>query len=448
MRRVIGSGDRRCFWRSPSRHLVSGIALLAISLAATRAAQAQGIFLTGIGPTNQSMGGAAVAAPLDSAGALHWNPATLSGLQRSEMAVALGVVLPSTSLASDAFGLSGSTTGHSGPTPVPTMSFVVKNRFSPWTWGVGVYGIGGFSSNFPASSLANPGTANPILTPQPPNGVGVGRVFSRAEIYQLAPAVSYALSDKLSIGVSPTIDLASVQADPLFLAPPNIVGGVSTYGPGDASSFVWGGGFQVGAYYILNPNWRLGASFKSIQWFERVHFNSNDQNGNPVFASRQFNLPSVTSIGASYTGFERWLWAVDVRYFDYDNAAGFNESGYRPDGSVAGLGWQSVVGVSNGLQYSLTDRLDLRVGYTFVDNPIESSQEQFNVGTALIMEHILSVGASYRFRQCVVANVAYTHGFQSSLSGPYVTPAGPIAGTNITSTTSVDWITAGFTVQF
>ncbi len=448
MRRAIHPFDRRRLWRMACHLRVGAFGLVAALLAAATTAQAQGIFLPAIGPVNQSMGGAAVAAPLDSAGALYWNSATLSGLNRSEMAIALGVVIPTTSLSSQAFGLSGTTDGASGVTPVPTMSFVAKDRTSPWTWGVGVYGIGGFSSNFPASSLANPANANPILTPQPPVGVGVGRVFARAEIYQVAPTISYALTDKLSIGAAPTVDLAFAQADPLFLAAPNITGGVATYGPGTGSSFVWGGGFQLGLYYITDSNWRLGASYKSIQWFEPLHFNSNDQLGNPVFVQERFNLPSITSIGAAYSGFERLLWAVDVRYFDYENAAGFNWSGFLPDGSVAGLGWKSVVGASTGLQYLLTDLLSLQVGYTFVDNPIPSSQEMFNVGTSLTISHFVSVGASVRIRQCVLANIAYTHGFENSLTGPYVTPAGPIAGTSITNTTAADWMTAGFTLQF
>ena len=32
-------------------------------------------------------------------------------------------------------------------------------------------------------------------------------------------------------------------------------------------------GFRV--YYITDTNWRLGASFKSAQWFEPLHINSN-----------------------------------------------------------------------------------------------------------------------------------------------------------------------------
>lgn len=242
--------------------------------------------------------------------------------------------------------------------------------------------------------------------------------------------------------------MADIQAEPLLFAPPNIVAGVPTYGPGTGTRYAWGAGFQLGAYYITDYKWRLGASYKSTQWFEPLRFNSNDSLGNPVHDKVNFNLPSIISIGAAYTGFERLLYAIDVRYIDYSSAAGFNGNGYRADGSVSGLGWRSVMSVANGVQYAFTERLNLRAGYTYVGNPVPFSQEQFNVGTPLIMTNFVSVGASYMIRQNVAANISYTHGFQASLTGPYVTPAGPIPGTSITSTTSADLLIAGLTMQF
>ena len=119
------------------------------------------------------------------------------------------------------------------------MAFVSKNDCSPWSWGVGIFGIGGFSTNYPAST---PPTGNPILFPQPG---GIGRIFSDAEIYQLVPSISYQLTDKLSIGFGADIDLADIQADPLIFAPPN--GGL--YGPGTGTRYAWGGGFKLGVLH-------------------------------------------------------------------------------------------------------------------------------------------------------------------------------------------------------
>lgn len=427
--------------------VLAGATLLAALLTLPGSAEAQGIFLTGVGPVNQAMGGAAVAAPLDSAGALAWNPATISGLKRSEAALALGVVLPTSTISSQAFGLSGSTQGEPGVTPIPTMSFVAKDDCSPWTWGVGVFGIGGFSTNFASSALFAP-NANPILTPQPPTGVGVGRVFSRAEIYQVIPTISYAATEKLSFGIAPILDLASIQADPLLFAAPNVVLGIPTYGPGTGSRYAFGGGFQAGVYYITDYNWRFGASYKSKQWFEKLRFNSNDSLGNPVLDKVGFDLPQIISVGASYTGFERMLYAMDVRWTDYNSASGFNGSGFRADGSVEGLGWRNVMTVVNAIQYNLTDRLALRTAYTYVGNPVPLDQTNFNLGTSLIMQNFFSCGGTYMLRDNVAFNIAYTHGFRASISGPYVTPAGALPNTNITATNSADHVTMGLTVLF
>ena len=428
------------------RRLLIGLCWLACLFAAPQMSEAQGIFLTGTGPINQAMGGAAVAAPIDSAGALNWNPGSISGLRSSEMAVAIGFIVPTCSLDSQAFGLSGSTPGQSGVTPVPTMSWVYRNPNSRWTYGIGMYGIGGFSSNYPASSLASP-QPNPILTPQPPFGIGVGRVYAHAEIYQFAPTISYALTDKLSVGFAPTVDLANVQADPLFLAPPNF-SGAPNYGPGTGSRYSWGAGFQFGAFYRTDAGWQFGASYKSKQWFEPLHFNSNDLVGNPVFSKVKFDLPSITSVGLAYTGFERLLYAIDVRFFDYGGADGFNGRGFQPNGAVAGLGWNGVWAVANGLKYQVTDRIALIGGYTYIQSPISSSQEFYNVGTPLIMEHFLSAGTSVRLGRRTLFNFAWTHGFEGSVTGPYQTPAGPIPGTSVTSKVSVDQLTAGLAVQY
>ena len=70
-------------------------------LLGTVPARAQlGLAVAGVGPINRSMGGAAVAAPLDSAGSLFWNPATIGGLGRSEMLFGTELLIPRSTLSS------------------------------------------------------------------------------------------------------------------------------------------------------------------------------------------------------------------------------------------------------------------------------------------------------------------------------------------------------------
>src|SRR5436853_2077828 len=82
-------------------HLLSSLVRRAAAVALVLAWSAQGAFaqmgpiLTGQGPINRSMGGASTAAPIDSIGALFWNPATTSALPNS-VDIGAELVLPQT----------------------------------------------------------------------------------------------------------------------------------------------------------------------------------------------------------------------------------------------------------------------------------------------------------------------------------------------------------------
>jgi len=424
--------------------LVSLLGLLALP----GTLRAQGISLSGVGPVNRAMGGAATAAPIDAAGALMWNPASINDLESSEVDLGLELLLPTEKLLSSfaAYRLNGSTGGEPGVSPIPEMAYVHKTEDSPWSYGLGIFGIGGFQTNYPAS------LTNPVLTPQPPNGVGLGRVSSVAEYYQVVPTVSFAVTEKLSVGFAPTLSIAKLDVNPMvFVAPDDANGdGFYTYPSGDGTRYHFGGGFQLGVYYTVNQAWRLGLCFKSPQWFERFTSNTVDELGRPEVASVRFDYPLILSIGTSYSGIENWLFACDVRYFNYAGTAGFGSpAAFAANGAVTGLGWKDIVSVHTGVQYYATERLTLRVGYQYNPDPIGSAEVFFNVGSPLVIEHVLATGFSYRLTASEILSVAYLHGFQNQVSGPIQAPGlGAIPGTSVTSAVSADALAAGFTIKF
>ena len=409
--------------------------------------RAQGIALSGVGPVNRAMAGAATAAPIDAAGAVLWNPASISGLPSSEVDFGMELLLPSEKLASSipALGLQGSTGGEPGVSIIPEMAIVHKSEDSPWTYGLGIFGIGGFQTNYPAS------LTNPVLTPQPPKGVGLGRVSSVAEFYQVVPTVSFALSEKLSVGFAPTLTIARLDVNPVvFVAPDDSAGTGATYPSGDGTRYHFGGGFQLGVYYAANEAWNFGFCFKSPQWFETFRSNTVDELGRPEVSSARFDYPLILSLGTSYTGIENWLFACDVRYFNYGGTAGFGSpAAFDASGAVTGLGWKSIVSVHTGAQYCATERLTLRVGYQYNPSPIGSDEAFFNVASPLIIEHVLGTGLSYRLTSNEIVSLAYLHGFQNQVSGPIQFPGlGAIPGTSVTSNISADALAAGLTIQY
>ncbi len=291
---------------------------------------AQGVALNGVGPVNRSMGGAATAAPLDSAGALYWNPATIVALPASDCSVAMETVLPRSEvrsrMAANAMGpglppldMEGTTKSDSGVAPVPVIAFVHKPPEQTWAYGLGLFGIGGFNGNYASSET------NPIFTPSPPVGLGVGRVAAQLDILQLVPTAAWVISDHVSIGLAPTVTLARLTASPAFFAAPDDANGdgFASYPDATGTPYHWGAGFQAGIYYTGDAGWHFGASLKSPQWFETFEFSSADELGRPRTFAGDFDYPLIASVGTAYSGILDTVFACDLRYFSYGDADGF-----------------------------------------------------------------------------------------------------------------------------
>ncbi len=313
-----------------------------------------GAVISGVGPVNRSMAGASVAAPLSPAGAIYWNPATLSGLERSELEAGAELLYVHSRLESAVapgafgpglppFGLEGASWSDGGPYALPTIALGYVPEGSPLAFGLGVFSLAGFGVNYPGSFV------NPVLTAPAPAGLGFGPIFSEYQVLQIAPAVSCNLSDQLSVGLALNLDMANLKVDPGVIGAPDNANGdaFATYPNGTHGRNAWGAGFNAGVYYH-EEEWGVGASIRSPQWFHSFRFNSADELG--IARELQFTLnpPAIYSVGAAYTGIDRFVFAADVRYYDYANAKGFGDQGFGADASLLGLGWRSIFAVAVG----------------------------------------------------------------------------------------------------
>jgi long-chain fatty acid transport protein len=431
-----------------------GLGILAL-LTGASASQAQGLVLTSVGPVNRSMGGASVAAPLDATGALYWNVATLSGLPGSELDGGLELLYArsrlSSAVAPGAFGpgtpttpLAGSTNGDNGVFPMPSIAWSYRPDDSPLTLGFGAFAIGGFGVNYPAD------LGNPILSPRPPHGLGFGAINSELLIIEMAPAASYHITDHLAVGIGPTVCMAKLTLDPAFFASPDDANGdgFSTFPSATHARIHWGAGFQAGVYYTTDSQWGFGASLRSPQWFETFRFHATDEIGQPRTLKLRFDYPLIASIGASYSGFERLLLALDTRYVDYHNAKAFGPANFDATGAGTGLGWRSVFVVAAGAQYQLTECLFVRAGYSFNTNPIPDAVSSVNLESSPVYQHVAYLGASYRLTKDCTLSVSYLHTFDNSITGPVLTRQGPVPGTSVTNEIVTDGLTMGFSVRF
>jgi long-chain fatty acid transport protein len=416
----------------------------------------QGISLAGTGPVNLSFGGAVAAAPLDAQGALYWNPATLMGLQRNELDVGLALIYPQTRLSSGVgagavlpgippVNVTEAQRGDNGVFPLPGFAINYKSEDDAWSVGVGAFPVGGFGTNFPAQP------DNPILSAHFPRGIGMGPIYAQLQVVDVVGAGAVRLTDGLSFGFAPVLGLALIQNDPgLFAVPDTGAAGTPLYPSLTNTRVTWGAGFDTGLYYDTQQGWRFGLSYRSTQWFESFHYHDSNPQGQPRNDIIRADFPAIASLGVSYAGLERWLFATDFRYIDYHNTKGFGQGGFNPDGSLAGLGWRSIFVLALGAQYQCTDCLTLRAGYTFNQNPIPDNLATENAASMAIGQHTLWLGGSYRVHPNVLLSAAYVHVFANSITGPLVLPGiGALPGSFVKDElTGVDTLIAGVTVQF
>lgn len=427
--------------------LLPCVMLAAAVILSPRAVDAAGSYLSSGGPTSQSMGGASTAAPLDAIGALYWNPATASGLRR-ELGVGFGLLQPVLQTRSSIVGLAaGSSDAEPGVAIMPTVGWVHRSADSAITLGVGLHAVAGFKTNYRASST------NPFFLPQsnaPAVPGGFGRLYTEAEFLQLAPILSYTITDRLSFAAGPTLTMGSLVIDPLVTSPPDDAdgSGAARYANASGGRVQFGGGAQAGVYYVTPACWHFGASLKSPQWMEDFRFFAADELGRPRVGRAKLDLPMIASLGAAYSGRLGYVFAMDLRYYDYKNTDGWGPDGFASDGSLRGLGMSNVMQLALGAQYQCSDDLAVRVGYTYNQNPFQDAETTFAVAATLIYQHQLHAGFSKQLTDAVAINLAYSYYPPSSQSGPIVTPSGAIPGSQVTTDLEVHHLNGGLNVRY
>jgi long-chain fatty acid transport protein len=400
--------------------------------------------LSGVGPVDQAWSGAGTANPQDLLGAIHWNPATLTGFKTTQVSLGFQLLSVSSDLSSaigaNAQGpgnppveLSGTTAGEAGPFPMPAVAYVRGIGESNWTFGVAGLVAGGFGTDYAESS---PPGGNPLNFSQ--RFGGFGRIHSEFAMMQLVPTIAYKLSDNFSIGFAPTIDYALLEVGPFPATSPGPAG----YPEAPSTGSV-GLGFQVGVQLETESGLSLGASFKSKQNFSEFEWDR------PEGGTFSFDLdyPMIISGGIGYSK-DRLELAADVRYIDYENTNGFQEAKFGPGFAVTGFGWQSIVNVAVGAQYALTDKLQGRAGYSFNDNPIRDRDTFFNTPANAIITNRVSGGFSYLVSEKVTLSAGAQYGLENDIEGTMFSPFSPMPdnsapGTSVKSTLSTFFMMFG-----
>jgi long-chain fatty acid transport protein len=403
--------------------------LVATALTAVAPAWAgSGHILHGVGAVNDAMGGAGVALPNDALGALNMNPALLARLDGHRFEFSAEYPKAANAVESSVqtpVGTFSGRTEEAGDVPIIPAFGWTRNKSGHFAYGMGFLGIAGFGVDYPQDSR------NPLLAPQPR---GFGRVYSNYQLMKIPTALAWRLSDALSVGVSLDVARATLTANPAGFATPDCASATNCFVPSVNADSAFGFGATVGVHYQINDAFAIGGSYSSETDFEDFEWNAAVANPNlPTYGTTrritlQVNSPAIASVGLGITPSDRLQIAIDAKKVFYTDTEGFGDT----------LRWEDIMIYALGVQFGATDRLTLRAGYNKAENPIPAQFNFVNVISPAIFEDRWTAGLGFDVNEALQVNLAYYRALENRSSGPFLSPFGPVAGTQVTNEMSME----------
>jgi long-chain fatty acid transport protein len=320
---------------------------------------------------------------------------------------------------------------------------------SPWTFGFGVFAPAGFGADY---SMAPPPPFAPTRT-----------LYRSLDLFgKVLPAVSYQLTDRLSVGGSVGLALNHASlAGPFFVQTGPFAGAPAIINVHSTGAAVCG---NFGIQYLLTPDTTVG-----IAYIAPTHFvmdgNARATLLTPLgplttgFRDAKVDLTWPQSLGI---GVKQNLCCcrrvgVDVIWYNWSGA--FDQVGLtfnNPSNPiVAGLlgnrlhdafpaHWNDTVSLRTGYEKDLSDLWTWRTGYVFHPSPVPNGT--VNPYLDGILLHTFSLGATRRMGRGSF-NAAYQYSFSPAR---HVGTSDIIGGdfSNSTLTAQSHWINLSYLVAF
>ena len=240
-------------------------------------------------------------------------------------------------------------------------------------------------------------------------------VRSELEVIDLAPAVAYRVTDKLSLGAS--VIARYIHGRMTNNLPARIGGGYSDF---DLDG--WTAAWSIGAMYEFTPDTRLGVSFKgkSMQTVKGSH----KVTGSPIGLNQNLtngeaspDLPASLLVSGFHKLNDSWGLSASVRYTDWkDSFQEFTlESSFGE--KIVDEKWRETWTISFGADYYLNENWTLRAGVAYDQSPVRNKYHR-TIRIPDSNRTWVSVGASYKTQNWQI-DAGYAHLFMKNGTSQY-----------------------------
>ncbi|PPD43225.1 MAG: hypothetical protein CTY16_13700 [Methylobacter sp.] len=297
--------------------------------------------------------------------------------------------------------------------PVPTVGWSHKLD-GQQTVGVALYGNGGMDTDYP-------GFTNPLC---PPGSSGKGTFCAGRtgiDMMQAFITATYARSfneGRFALGISPVFAMQTFEAHGLgsfagFSSNPSRLTNNDT-------DFSFGAGFRVGGQAELLPGVRLGASYKS-----RIYMSEFDNYAGLFADQGGFDIPDSFNVGLSWNVSPRFITAFDVEHIRYSDIKSVGrpllplfQGAALGTATGPGFGWNDMTIYKFGAQWQQNGNWTWRGGFSYGQQPIESTEVLFNILAPGVQEWHLTGGFSHALSKQDELSFAVMYSPEKTVSGP------------------------------
>ncbi len=394
--------------------------------------------LIGIGPIARAMGGVGIAAPQDAISAVFANPAGMCFgpyCPGSEINFDGTLFMPAPTARITVNTPMGAATSRADSDdkvyaiPAFGLSWPINPK---WRFGLAAYGVSGLGVDYRDTGLF---IGDPTAQPN---------INTQLQIMKFSPNIAYLVNDNLSVGLGVHIDYSSLDL-------------------GSGTSFNYGIGAQLGAIYKVGDMLSFGITYKTMQSVDHENVANFDASlGSTTFDDLELASPQEVGIGVAVEPLPgKLLIEVNGKWVNWSDADGYED-----------FDWDDQFVIAVGAQYKPTEKLALRIGYNYGENPVQT-HDNFDgttltniqgvnvntfeyeflriIGFPAVVEHHLTAGLGYEFSDAFAINVAYVHAFKETIteSGTVFNPVAMMAfPVTLESELDEDSIEFGMTWRF
>jgi long-chain fatty acid transport protein len=342
--------------------------------------------MIGVGPTSRAMGGVGIAKAQDSISSIFANPATLTQLNGDEFdfagtffdpTVKANVVSPNPPNGVGNWKAESKDEGFS----IPAIGLTHKINEN-YVFGIGAYGVSGMGVDYR--------NQDPMAT------------NTKVSVMKFVPALAYK-NGNFSYGLG--IDIDYQAAD---------------FGEGLSHNYAIGARLGVNYEY---GKWNFGLIYVTPQSVD--HKRVYDFDGDKIYDNLKLENPAQYGFGVSHKCTDKLTSAIEIKYLDWENADGYKD-----------FDWKSQWVYSIGLNYKATEKISLRAGYNYAENPVRI-HNNFNpsgttnvqgknmstfgyeyfriIGFPAIVENHITFGIGYNLSEKVAINLGYKHAFEKTI---------------------------------